>query len=174
MITTSFKLTKYFFDRAIVRQKLGEKQAKFLRNAGGYAQKTAQRSMRRVGKKGAPSKAGMPPKYHGGTPSLRTILYGLDPSRGSMVIGPVLLNGSRNRNPTIPALHEFGGTQTIRERKVGATWMPLGKKRPRPGQPVRRRMATYPARPFMRPARDKLATKFKQLWFGSGASQQAA
>jgi hypothetical protein len=175
MVTPQFRLTKYFFDRAVVRKRIGEQRARFYRNAGGYARTVARRSMRRVGKNGRPSQPGTPPKHHGGDPSLRTILYGFDPSRHSILIGPVLLNGSRRMNPTIPRLHEFGGRRQVREKLVptkqpgGRNWVPVGRRGARPGQPVRIRLATFPPRPFMGPALEKTSAKFPQLWFGSGA-----
>jgi hypothetical protein len=174
-ITTSYKLVRYFIRVEQIRSLVEKKRLTLLRNMGGYAQKTAQRSMRRVGKKGKPSKPGTPPKYHGADPSLRTILYGLDPSSGGMIIGPVGFNqkqyyGMELKAGGIPALHEVGGTVGIREKKIGTEWGPIGRKKPRPGQPTRRRNATYPKRPYMIPARDKTVEKFPQLYYGQAAA----
>lgn len=200
MITTSYKLTRFFLDRAEVRQQLGVQRARFLNRVGGYARKTAIRSQRRVGKKGEPSPAGQPPRHHGGDPSLRTILYGMDAATGGVIVGPVGFNqkyyfGGRPSAGTIPALHEVGGTLGIREKLIstgdftygkqtrnakgqfgkkekiyGKTWVPVGRRKPRPGQPTRVRNATYPARPTMKPAQQKTIAKFPQLLFGRDAA----
>ncbi len=200
MITTSYKLTKFFFDRVEVQRQVGVQRARFLGNVGGYARKTAIRSMRRVGKKGTPSPAGQPPKYHGGDPSLRTILYALDAASGGVIVGPIGFNqkyyyGGKPSAGTIPALQEVGGTLGIREKLVttgdftlgdqtrnakgqfgarrkiyGKQWVPVGKRRPRPGQPTRVRNATYPARPYMKPAQQKTIAKFPQLFYGRAAA----
>lgn len=199
MITTSYKLTRFFFDRAEVRQQLGVQRARFLNRVGGYARKTAIRSQRRVGKKGLPSPPGQPPRHHGVDPSLRTILYGMSPS-GGVIVGPVGFNqqyhfGGKPSAGTIPALHEVGGTLGIREKLVstgeftygaqtrnakgqygakekiyGKRWVPVGRRKPRPGQPTRVRTATYPARPTMKPAQEKTIAKFPQLLYGRDAA----
>lgn len=200
MITTSVAMKKYFFDRIAVQQQLGVQRARFLGRVGGYARKTAMRSMRRVGKKGEPSAAGQPPRYHGGDPSLRTILYAMDAQSRGVIVGPIGFNqkyyyGGKPTAGTIPALHEVGGTLGIREKLVttgdftlgdqtrnakgqfgsrqkiyGKKWVPVGKRKPRPGQPTRVRNATYPARPFMNPAKEKTIAKFPQLYYGRNAA----
>lgn len=170
MMGVSYKVKKYFFDRAKVQRLIGERRARFLRNAGGFVQKTAQRSMRRVGKKGKPSPVGQPPRWHGDANfSLRKILFAYDPAIDGMLVGPVI--GNKKARPTAPELQELGGQTTILEKRVGATWVPLGRRR-RPGQPVRKRRAQYPPRPFMRPALAKtMATnKFPGLWSDRGAA----
>ena len=120
MQLTRFEMKKSFFDRPEIIARIGEKNATALRNSGGYMQKTAQRSMRRVGKKGRPSKPSMPPRWHGATPSLRTILYAMEgPNRA--VIGPVRLNqkayyGDGMRTGAVPTVHEKGGEMGHREK----------------------------------------------------------
>lgn len=181
MIGVTYKLKDMFFDRLAVTARLGEDRAKFLRNAGGWIRTTAIRSMRRVGKKGKPSKPGTPPKFHGNEQfSLRTILYGFN-GIDSVIIGPIKGNQKSYASGvlatgTVPNLHEFGGVAGIREKRVGMSWQPMGKRKPRPGQPTRVRKANFPARPFMKPAGDKAKAsgKFKQLWYGSGISPQRA
>lgn len=128
--------------------------------------------------KNAPSAPpGSPPFCHTDDPvvTLKNILYGYDMSSGGVVVGPVGLRHRRLRNTggiIPPELHEFGGTTRIPEKEVlfprgGRRWVPVGRKNPRPNQRTRVRKATYPARPFMKPAIDKLKTKsrFKNLWF---------
>lgn len=124
------------------------------------------------------SAPGKPPNAHTDNPvaTLRNILYGFDSWRGSVVIGPVRLNKKQYLNGklsagTIPALHEFGGTAGIREKQITiggqSKWVPVGRRKPRPGQATRVRLARYPARPYMAPALAKAREKFPTIWYGS-------
>jgi len=49
---------------------------------------------------------------------------------------------------------------------AGSKWIPLGRRKPLPGQPTRTRVASYPARPFMGPALAIEAPNFPSLWSG--------
>ncbi len=179
MIGVTYEMKKMFFDRAKVQAALTKQRHKFLGNVGGYVRKTAIRSMRRVGKRGKPSRPGQPPKFHGDEQfSLRKILYGFDAIRQSVVIGPVKGNkktyvGGVLLPGTVPNLHEFGGRVGIREKRVGSDWTPIGKRKARPGQPMRVRLATYPARPFMAPALVKAEKKFPGLWANNSSGEAA-
>lgn len=170
MMTVSYQLKNMFFDRAKVQSMVDQKTHRFLYRAGGRVRTIAIRSMRRVGKKGKPSAVGTPPKWHGDTNfSLRTIFFGFE-SRYSVIVGPTRGNAKIEGVPSIPYLHEQGGTIVFKEKKAGTRWISLGR-RARPGQPVRKRRATYPARPFMGPAVRTLKTKYPEytkLWFGGG------
>jgi hypothetical protein len=128
--------------------------------------------------------------------TLRNIQYGYEPARQSVVVGPVKLNqkqylNGRLSSGTVPALHEFGGTAGMLEKEItaiigrgaagrdergrytqgaaiwGKKWVPVGRRRPKPGQRTRTRVAKYPARPFMAPALVEAQKKFPQLWYGS-------
>ena len=217
MLTLNIKKAKqFFFDRQKVLAAVDKDQLRFLRNAGGFTRKAARNSMKRRGKARKPPKnmngrsyakwqdevlkqpsspAGSPPFVHtdNDTVSLKNILFVFG-GKDSVVVGPVGLNGGRGR---FPALHEYGGSQPVREklasftdevtidgpagrdskgkftkapRKIvkGRRWVPAGRRPARPGQPTRTRQAQYPARPFMAPAVAKTRTKFKNLWFSSG------
>ena len=48
--------------------------------------------------------------------------------------------------------------------RAGTKWIPLGRRRPLPGQPVRVRLANYAPRPFMEPALRQEVDKFPGLW----------
>lgn len=100
-----------FFDRKRAEEVLtkGEKHA--LASIGAYIRKVAMRSIKRVGKKGNPSKPGTPPKHRmpGDAEGLRKIEFRLNETDKSVDVGPVHLPRSRT-NPTTPQLHEFGGT----------------------------------------------------------------
>lgn len=190
MIILKLKAAKrFFFDRQKVIDQLGKDRARFLRNAGRYVQKTARNLMPRKGKSRKPpknlrgkaylkwieeiknqpaSQPGKPPHVHSDDPNrtLKNILFIFN-GNNSVIVGPVGLERSR---ASVPSLHEHGGTQLIREKRVGKVWAPMNGRR-RPGQPVRSRMAKYPARPFMKPAVEKTkgTGKFKNLWFGGSS-----
>lgn len=139
------------------------------------------------------SPAGKPPFVHSSSEveTLKNILFVFN-TKESVGVGPVGLNGKKGR---VPSLHEYGGSQQVTEKLVsftdeeivdgpsgrdskgkftkaprrivkGRRWVPLNG-RARPGQPTRRRMANYPARPFIKPAVVATEKKFKDLWFSS-------
>lgn len=202
MFALNIKTAKrFFFDRAKIIERIGADRARLLRNVGGFVSKTAARSMRKKGYARKPPKnmngkagrtfmaevrgevaspPGTPPFTHStdANATLRKILFIYDTAKEAMVVGPVALNqknntfNGRKMTGTVPNLHEFGCTQGIKEKMVGRKWMPIGKRKARPGQPVRTRKAKYPARPFMAPAVKKTQStgKFQQLWFSSNGA----
>lgn len=100
-----------FFDRAHAESVLSKGEKNFLASSGAYIRKVAIRSLKRVGKKGQPSRPGTPPKHRmpGDSEALRRIEFRLNEDNKSVDIGPVHLPRTRT-NPTTPQLHEFGGT----------------------------------------------------------------
>jgi hypothetical protein len=226
VIGVSLKLKDFFFDRPQIKRIVRERGMDFLGNAGGYLRKTAIRSMRRSPMRGKPSKPGAPPRFRSGNEdvSLRKILYGLDPARMSVVVGPLRFNqrqdidGMKLVAGTVPSLHERGGVAGIREkfkpfdragavrafgearakqygqqfgyvseatwrriygpgefahrvdRRLGGIWVGQGRGR---GDRflIRTRQATYPARPFMRPAAEKTQKRFPKLWFSASGGE---
>jgi hypothetical protein len=178
----TYKVKGNFFDRKLVQQEQGKESAKVLSKFGAFVRRRARSSQRR---RKAASAPGQPPSAHSkdAVATLKNILFAYDRRNQSVVIGPVLLNGSRG---SVPALHEFGGTMPITEALEAAKfdrknpnaspveWRPVGKRfRPRPGQKVRTRTATWPARPFMGPAMLAELPKFSGL-FASTARGVAA
>lgn len=168
MIT--FKVTKFFFDRAAVQAAVGVAKARNLAKAGAFVRRAARSSMR---KRKAVAAPGSPPSAHQGEPNLRTIVFAWDPQSESMVIGPVGFNALSVQNGvyvkgTVPQVNEFGGTVGITEvqRKRDGTWdrADLRSRRRLAGRPMRVRQATYPARPFMFPALQQEGPKFVDLW----------
>ncbi|MBM4019876.1 MAG: hypothetical protein FJ288_16400 [Planctomycetes bacterium] len=135
-----FTCKGYFFDREGVRRLLGTRTAAALSKAGALVRTIARRSMRyvtslrhqqrqvaagerkRLTGEPAPSPPGQPPHAVRPHPWIREFLYyAYDPAAGSVVIGPVRLSSRIN----VPALHEFGGTVMVRNkrrrmRKVGS------------------------------------------------------
>jgi hypothetical protein len=186
-----------FFDRPAVVAAVGRQGAAFLNRAGGYVRRVARNSMKKKGKARAQPKGqgaafkrwekeiattpasppGTPPFAHSesNVTTLRNIQYGFDRIHESVLVGPLQLNQKSTINGvtgagTVPQLHEFGGSRQVLEKKVGNSWVPLGRQRPRPGQPVRRRMAKYPARPFMYPALRKSVPRFPSLFLRQGVA----
>ena len=169
----------WFFDRPHVASVLGKAEKKFLSKAGGQVRLTARRSIRKKGKaRSAPgqgrareqwlheiqeqpaSPAGHPPYTHTGF--LReSILYALDPTDKSVVIGP-------SKSPWLNQLHEFGGrvTMGVWRRKTTGTRVLLkrGPKNKRAYAREGSTVAVYPPRPFMSPALDKITPKLPEMY----------
>lgn len=137
--------TKYFFNSRKVIRKFDDATRRVFSRFGSFARITAKRSIRKVGKKGQPSRAGQPPKSRKGLLK-KFIFYSYDPRRKSVVIGPEKLGG-KGRGKA-PKTLEYGG-QAI----VG------NKKRPQ--------KTKISARPYMGPAFNKTKSKLPQMWANS-------
>ena len=127
----------WFFDRAHVLAVVDKDKLKPLRKAGGSIRLTAQRSMRRR-KKGF-SQPGQPPFSKQGLIRDFTF-FAYDKDSDSVVVGPVGF-----KRAIVPALHEFGGSQTVYHK---------GKSE----------VAKYPKRPYMKPALDKNINKIPEAF----------
>lgn len=173
-ITLDASVKKQFRRKELLRI-ITKAQEEWLYGVGGTIQVFAQRSMRKAPKpkkrlslhgefvpygpnskrrgklffrKGRYSRPGSPPFRRSGpigAGNLTKIWFVvIDPTK--VIVGPVLLNGSKNMDRTVPNLHEFGGkvTRTYRKRKgnIGLNSRYQG----------RARTLNYPARPFMNPA----------------------
>lgn len=109
--------------------------------------RTARKSMK-TGKDGRPSSPGSPP--HRVTGLLADFLiWKYDGNVASVVIGPALLDGSKNTNPTIPEILESGGTEMATVKR-GKEWN---------RQPV-----SIAARPYMAPALERSQAKLSEFW----------
>lgn len=130
------ELRSGFFDTAAVMASVDKGRRKVLSKMGAYIRTRARSSIR---SRKAVSAPGSPPSSHVGT--LKKLLYfAYDLQTQSVVVGPVAFGKGE-----APGLLEYGGTTTQR-RKTGA------------GRTVK-----YKARPFIKPAGDAEAPKFKQL-----------
>lgn len=153
-----------FFDIKRILRLAEDAEERVLSRFGAFVRTRARSSLRRRKKASPP---GMPPSTHAGKDdyaSLKSILFAYEPFRRAVVIGPVLLNGSR-RSPTVPELHEFGGTSTrVDVQLSGGKWVPKSYgKRWGENRPHRTRLVRYPARPYMRPAfRAELGGKLRE------------
>ncbi len=165
--TVSMKIVNAFFDRPAVLRRMDRATARSLSRAGAFVRR---RAIHRLRRRKRYSKPGESPSVHSNdrVATLRNILFGFD-GRYTVIVGPVGLNqmqyaGGRITAGTVPATLEFGGQVGIREKLVGNVWLPRGRRRPRPDQPTRVRMATYAPRPFMGPALEAERDKFPNLW----------
>ncbi len=139
MVNVNFKM---FFDRPAVESATSRMGRKVLTRFGGYVRLTAKRSMRRRKKSSAP---GSPPSAHEGSLK-KTIFFGYDRERESVVAGPLGFKGSN-----APEILEHGGETTImrRDKKTGKL--------------VAKRIKIQP-RPFMDPAFEKGRKKLPEFW----------
>ena len=144
-----------FFDRPAVVNALDKAEKKGLSRLGAFVRTRARSSLR---KRKKPSAPGKPPSMH--VDYIKKFLYfSYDAQTRSVVVGPTLLN--KSTIPTVPELHEHGGTAEIKEYQLsGGRWtrVNFGDK-PRP---TRLRKAVYPPRPFMKPAFDEEKPKAAQ------------
>jgi hypothetical protein len=178
------RVKNWFFDRAKVQALMDKKTLTALSKAGDRTRKAGRRLI------GNPSKAkprapGKPPRARSNSDvvSLRNIQYGFQPGNQSVLVGPLRLSQGQTLSGvmargTVPELHEFGGTAGIREKQITyfergqrvQEWVRMGRRKARPGQAVRVRIARYQARPFMGPALAKVMPKFPQLWAGQAGA----
>jgi hypothetical protein len=191
MALINARIKRFFFDRALVKNTVRADILRFLRHAGGFARKVARAGQKRVGKARKPPKnmngrafekwqrevteqpastPPNPPNVHSddAVRTLKNIIFAYD-TNTSVIVGVQLLRTVKqiNSNETpVPGLMERGGQKEVVEKLVsgGRKWVPL-RGRARPGQPTRKRMAKYPKRPIMEPARKATIKKFGQLWF---------
>ena len=164
----TMKVTKMFFDRKAVQDMLGKKNAAAMSRALSFIRRRARSSLRR--RKGT-SAPGSPPSVHSSddVATLKNILFAFDAASQSGIVGPVKLNqqqylGGVLQAGTVPELHEFGGTLGLREKLVGKQWRPVGRRKARPGQQTRVRLAKYPARPTMSLALAAESPNITSLW----------
>ena len=152
MVAVGFDKKRFFFDRQIVIDAVGRASAQNLSKAGSFIRRAARSSLRRRRKT---SPAGEPPSVHTKDPvaTLKNIWFVFDPAQQSVVVGPLKLDGSKlegSNRPTVPALHELGGTAVILDRRR-----------------KRKQRAKYARRPFMGPAMERELPKFSGLWANS-------
>ncbi len=110
----TWKIKSWFFDSPRVMAMMTDRTREALARGAALVGLIAQRSMRyRSPKSVAYAAPGSPPKAVSNHPYLRRFIqFAYDPGRGSAVVGPLLLPGSRSPYKVGP-LHEFGGTVTV-------------------------------------------------------------
>ena len=137
-----FEITKLFFDKKAVRDKVDAGTRRVLSKFGAFVRRTARSSIR---KRKKPSSPGSPPSSHIGLLK-KFIFFGYEPAKRSVVIGPVRL--SQKGRGEAPHLLEYGGSTKVEHR---------GK----------RKRAKVRPRPFMGPAFEKEEPKLPAMWKGS-------
>lgn len=177
MITVSYGIKNYFFDRQSVIGVVEKKKRGILSKAGAFIRRAARSSIRKIKTPGKVSSPGSPPYAHSSDTvrTIRNILFGYDPGPGSVVVGPVGLNvlnvlGGRLQPGAVPNVLEFGGTLSLPEIQArDGTWRTANftSLRRAGGRPTRLRPARYRPRPFMAPALARELPKFPSLWKNS-------
>ena len=143
MIGANFK--SMFFSSRRVISATDRATRRVLSKFGAYVRRAAKSSIR---KRKAISAPGKPPSSHTGLLK-RFILFGYDPAKRSVVIGPLrLTRGGRGDAPR--ALEEGGTSRMVRRG---------GKKR-----------VKIKARPYMGPAMEKEEPKLPRMWRDSVSS----
>jgi hypothetical protein len=142
----------FFFDKQKVASLIDSDTRKYMNRVGGFMRLTIRRSMR--DHKGT-APIGSAPFAH--TRRIKeTVVYGLDPARLSMVVGPTKLNA---KNTGILPLLEDGGEAErllgdhLEQTTRGLVWTDL-----------KPRMAKYGARPFIAPAAEKVKPRLAGFW----------
>jgi hypothetical protein len=181
-VTVSLAIKDWFFDREAVQKAVERGNLRALAKAGAFIRRRARSSLRRRQK---PSSPGTPPSVHSrdSFATLKNILFGLEPQRQAVIIGPVGL-GARSSNTTVapvsgtvPNVLEFGGQVSVFEQEItlhdhGQTvtrWVQTrpGRRIGRRSLPQRRRRVRIEARPFMGPALEAEAQHIPDAWGGS-------
>jgi hypothetical protein len=126
-----------FFDRQKVTKAVSRSERRVLSKFGAFVRRGAKSSIR---KRKSVSQPGRPPSSHTGL-LRKMIFFVYEPSRSSVVIGPIELN----RGTDAPRLLEHGG-QVVRRQ---------GKQRTR---------MVYRPRPFMGPALERELPKLPAMW----------
>lgn len=134
------EVTQLFFDRAAVAGAVVRAEHRVMNHAGALTRKIARQSLRRRKRASAP---GQPPTSRTGLLKNFTF-YHYDRSRATVIVGPYKF-GTRVPYVVTETL-EFGGRVSRR------------------GRDGRRIEMRYAARPYMRPALDKVAPRFPGLW----------
>ncbi len=137
-----------FFDRPRVQRAVSHANRRALSRAGAFVRTRARTSMR---KRRGTSRPGRPPYAHQGS-LRRMILFGYEPSRETVVVGPVGF-----RSSDAPNALEFGGRTTVVRRRRSS----------RMGQRVIKTRVRIAARPYMAPALDKERPNLPALWRNS-------
>jgi hypothetical protein len=179
-VTVSIAIKDWFFDREAVQKAADRGNLRALAKAGAFIRTRARSSLRRRKK---PSPPGAPPSVHSrdSFATLKNILFGLEPQRQAVIIGPVGLgrSGSAATAPvsgTVPNVLEFGGAISVSEQQITfhdhgervTRWVQTNPRRHgNRDVPRRRRRVRVDARPFMGPALEAEAQHIPDAWAGS-------
>ncbi len=133
--------TRTFFNNTKVLRLLDKRTHAALGRFGKYVRAVAKNSIKRVSKKGQPSKPGQPPKSRRGLLK-NFIFYGFDLAKRSVVIGPQKIYGLKGKAPNVL---EYGGNVRNKRNKHITS-------------------SKVSARPYMGPAFRKGKKHLSSLW----------
>lgn len=142
------RIKAMFFDRPRVQRAVSHANRRALSRAGAFVRTRARTSMR---KRRGTSPPGQPPYAHEGS-LRRMILFGYEPSRETVLVGPVGF-----RSSTTPNVLEFGGRATVVRRRRSR----------RSEQRVIKTRVRIAARPYMAPALERERPNIPALWRNS-------
>jgi hypothetical protein len=121
LISVDYKIKDFFFDRDAIEAQLTKLERRAMSKIGAYVRTSARQSIRR--RKGT-SPPGAPPYAHNKSKvyTIKNILFGYDPQKHNVIIGPTYLKQGAKGGPvivpdsveTIPALLEYGGRAEAR------------------------------------------------------------
>ncbi len=169
MDVLSARVNKVFFDSKELLETLDKTEIRVHSKFGAYVMTSDRRSMRKVNKKGEPSKEGQPPKERLGhlKRGRYAVSFGYDLNTKSVVIGAEIFPGLKKRNSdTMPATIEKGGDVLVDEAaKKDGSWSRRGMKWARlNGKAMRQRRARMGARPHTGPAFEREKPKLMGMW----------
>lgn len=102
MFDVTYKLTDFFFDKKAIVDKLSSGERRAMVKIGSHIRRAARSAIRKRKRSSLP---GSPPSSHTSSKvaTLRNILFGYEPSKHTVVVGPVLLSRlSRRRAFYLP------------------------------------------------------------------------
>lgn len=161
------------FDRSIIRKNWKRMNEDPLRRAGNIVRVIARRMIRRRKKGGRPGPAGQPPfsRRPGKLPPFKMIFNDTIPVAGinmSHVVGMVGFRKHPKWGPPVPGIHEHGASNVMRMvpeyRKRKVRTGKRGRPREKKYYVLKKRLVTYPKRPFMLPALEKARPYMAILW----------
>jgi hypothetical protein len=138
-----------FFDRPAVQNAMDRATNQALSRFGAYVRSDAKRSLRKAGPRTPPSTPPAPPRSRSGLLKA-SILFAYEREKRTVVIGPVKLPRMIYDDNLI--MLEYGGKRRMKHYSHGNR---------------RSSIATYKARPFMRPAYDKNIDNAHKLYKNS-------
>ena len=160
------RIKMVFFDRSVIKTRWNKFNKDPINRAGLLVRKIARNSIRRrIKKSSPPSMPGKPPfsrkdVAHPPFKMIYSVPYNLNTS---VIVGMV---GFGLKGEPVPGLQEHGGTVQRTLRFVYQRRTSRGRFTS-PGVRRRTMMATYPERPFMRPALKIATIKLPELWKNS-------
>jgi len=163
-VTIRFDIKKFFFDRKAVTRRVDRTTQRVLSRFGAFVRRTSRQSIRKRKKASSP---GSPPSSHIGLLK-KFIYFGYDPSRESVVIGPVRL--TQKGRGEAPANLEYGGTISLPSRTVEVKGQPGRDEQGRFTKSIKRKITIKGGRhqvrprPFMQPAFEAELPKVASLW----------